>query len=728
MRDRVMRLAWLPVLLLTAAGAAAFFTLADLSPQVGRNFFFGSDNPAFQDTQRIRERFKTGGGQVVIAARGNIATEAYFESIAALSEELAAMAAVDQVQSLSQGPGSYEDAKESPLWRRLLLGSQDDVTLVIAMVDRDTDTRALAAQIEALLSRHEAPGFDLYVSGPPYVTEKIRRNLIRDLKIFSASALGLFALAITLLFRSPKITLGAIATCLAAVVGCLGVMRLAGIPMGILTANLATIVFVLTLSHIVFLTANWKRLYSEARGESDAVLRATGITFGASFWCMVTTLLGFLSLLFVPAAPLRQLGAGGSIGTVAAIACAYLLYPAYLGWAGRRAAQRPIRLIPDGLGRLLARPRRAPAAVLVVIALGLGVGLPRMNTDPSLLAYFQEGGEVHRGLEMIDRNGGSSPLMIVAEAKPNGPLAQGEDEDGTLDDKASYEALWRLQERIAEQPSVGSLISLPVLLAEADSKPLTFLLSWDWMVDILSTDAFGEVARGFITEDRKQVLFVARMKEAQRDRPRTKILEELRALDDQGAVRISLLGGIYYLQGKLAALVEDSLVRGLAALVGLFFLVALAVARSLPVAAAMTLSLALIPVMLLGGQGWLGVPVDIISAPASNVAIGMAADSLIHLTAAERRRRRSGAGAAAWPDALGEQGRAVVMTTGVVAAGFAIFGLSAFPPTQRFGLTVAAGCVLAAVLALLVLPILARALSGHFARPAPQKAPRNAPA
>jgi predicted RND superfamily exporter protein len=40
-----------------------------------------------------------------------------------------------------------------------------------------------------------------------------------------------------------------------------------------------------------------------------------------------------------------------------------------------------------------------------------------------------------------------------------------------------------------------------------------------------------------------------------------------------------------------------------------------------------------------------------------------------------------------------EQRRGIVYSDVIIAAGFAIFALSDFPPIQRFGLVVLAGCV-----------------------------------
>jgi len=141
--------------------------------------------------------------------------------------------------------------------------------------------------------------------------------------------------------------------------------------------------------------------------------------------------------------------------------------------------------------------------------------------------------------------------------------------------------------------------------------------------------------------------------------------------------------GFYYLQGRLAKLVASSLVTGLFWLNLLFIIIAWIVARSVRVAIAMIISLTLVPLCMLGGIGWLHVPMDVISAPATNVCIGIAIDSMIHLVFGVRRAQRDGRKAGpAWVAAREEQWRGIVYSDVIFAAGFAIFVLSDFPPTQ----------------------------------------------
>ncbi len=83
--------------------------------------------------------------------------------------------------------------------------------------------------------------------------------------------------------------------------------------------------------------------------------------------------------------------------------------------------------------------------------------------------------------------------------------------------------------------------------------------------------------------------------------------------------------------------------------------------------------------------------------------------------AVHRRRRAGDPEPAAWANACARMRYPIVGAMLILAAGFGIFVLSSFPPTQRFGLLVAAGTMISAFMALVVLPFLATAGSGSRA-------------
>src|SRR5207249_2620437 len=87
-------------------------------------------------------------------------------------------------------------------------------------------------------------------------------------------------------------------TCTNAVLLTLLLQPAFGKKIGILTVNLGTIVFIVALSHLVYMTFNWQTLANRMGKESrDFAAAARRMTFPASFWSMICASLGFGSLL-----------------------------------------------------------------------------------------------------------------------------------------------------------------------------------------------------------------------------------------------------------------------------------------------------------------------------------------------------------------------------------------------------------------------------------------------
>lgn len=209
------------------------------------------------------------------------------------------MDGVIDVRSLTRGPEDLEDIGESPFWSRLLLAPDRSASFVVLRIGNDDHAETVSA-IDQILERHSADGFVLGASGVPYVAEHIRRQLTEELQRLSIAAFAAFAALIAVLFRSPAIVVGSMVTALTASFGTFLVRALAGMRTDILAPNLWTIAFVLTISHIVYLTAQWRRQAREAN-DGDAVSGAIRLVGPVSAWSLVANLLGFASLLFVSA-------------------------------------------------------------------------------------------------------------------------------------------------------------------------------------------------------------------------------------------------------------------------------------------------------------------------------------------------------------------------------------------------------------------------------------------
>src|SRR5438270_3002621 len=685
------------MLALTAVLFALVAAFVDLRPKVDENFFFSTGDPQFRQTKKIEKQFPSPTEMIFAVSSRHISSPRYLGRIQRLTQALKGIDAVTTVKSLTDGPKDFADAAASPFWHRLLIAPDRKSSNVIVFMENKDPEKTIKG-FERVVDELDAKDFRIHIAGPPYVVEMIRRSLAHDFRYFSLTAVVLFGLTMAVMFRSLRVFIGMLATCTSAVLLTLLLDSFFGEKIGILTVNLGTIVFVVALSHLVYMTFNWQTLADRkgrmGKESPDLATAARRMTFPASFWSMVCASLGFGSLLIVQAKPLRELGFGGVLGTVLAFICAYAMYPPFLRWAVPRESKLVEQEPPHWFW---SRRFGLLSLGVILVSAVLGLGLTQVNTDPSLLDYFKPHSELRDGLEYVDHSGGSNPLTLVVSSNDGSPL----------NTDAAYQKMWRLHGALENYKDVGTVISLPTLLAEGDRTQFSFLISYEKMMEMMEQPKYARVAKSFINRDRSQAVFLLRMVEAHRDKHRIDVVDDLRAICRKHGFNPSLVGGIYYLQGRLARLVASSLVTGLFWLNLLFIVIAWIVARSIRGALAMIVSLTLVPLCMLGGIGWLHVPMDVISAPATNVCIGIAIDSMIHLVFGVRRAQGDGKkGWAAWVAAREEQWRGIVYSDVIIAAGFAIFVLSDFPPTQRFGLVVLAGCIIDILANLLVLPLL----------------------
>ena len=674
-----------------------FHNYVELTPQISADFFFSKDSKIYRDDASIYRKFKVGDSIIVTLPSGDITTPEYLRFVELLSDELATVDGITSVQSITHGPPDIKSAFQNPMWVRFLDTSSRKNSLIVCFIDNNK-VRSIVAKVKRIVRKKTYRGNTIYVSGIPYIIEEIRRMLSHDMKQFVAGATLVSSIVLLIIFLSFFVTLGAMITALAAAALTLVIQQRVGVPVGILTANLGAIVYVLTTSHIVFLTSNWRH----DRHEAKNIRLASTITntLPASFWAALTTVFGFASLIFVEARPLQELGVGGTIGTLCAFALAYLVYPIFLRFSSiglnKKKGKKPKFFLPfkSGVG--------IPLAILLVIGAGLmgWVGVRKVNTDPSLLTYFKQKQSIYQGIRAVDRFGGSNPMNFVISHR-----------DGLkLKNKKTYQQMMDLQNDIEAHPSVGNVLSLPILMAESQTNWLARLLPWGSILTILSRDQYGNIARGFVTEDFDQALYMIRMRETGRTIERTRIINQLMAKPKKHGFKLDIVGGPYYMQSELAQKIKKSMKQGILALLLLFTLIIFLLSLSIPITFFAGLSIVATTLVFLGCIGWFEIPVDIISSPAVNIVLGMAVDGMIHIILAARRMSEAKGHRTdrdGWVMAIKSQGQGVLISSVVIAAGFSVFYLSNFPPSQRFGLEIVFGTLVAMVMTLLVLPHLA---------------------
>src|SRR2546421_975666 len=249
---------WL-MLIITGVLFALVATFVDLKPVVDENFFFSTSDPGVQQTKKIERRFPSQPEVILAVSSRDISSARYLGRIQRLTQRVHTIGGVSAVKSLTEGPKSFEDALKSPFWSRLLIAPDRKSTNVIIFM-KVRHTERPIQKLEQIVHELEARDFHIHIAGPPYVVEMIRRSLGHDFRYFTLTAVVLFGLTMAALFRSTRLFVGMQWTCASAVLLTLLINSMLCHQIGVLTVNLGTIVFVIALSHLVYMTFNWQTL------------------------------------------------------------------------------------------------------------------------------------------------------------------------------------------------------------------------------------------------------------------------------------------------------------------------------------------------------------------------------------------------------------------------------------------------------------------------------------
>src|SRR5437667_12405817 len=258
------------MLAVTAVLFVLVVVFVDLKPVVEENFFFSTSDPGFGQSKKIEQRFPSQPEVILAVSSRDISSPRYLGRIQKLTQQINTIEAVSAVKSLAEGPKSFKDALASPFWSRLLIAPDRKSSNVIVFLE-GKDPEKPIKHLEQIMHELDERDFRIHIAGPPYVVEMIRRSLAHDFGYFSFTAVVLFGLTMAAMFRSGRVFLGMLATCTSAVLLTLLLQSIFGKKIGILTVNLGTIVFVVALSHLVYMTFNWQTL-AEWMGNKSADL------------------------------------------------------------------------------------------------------------------------------------------------------------------------------------------------------------------------------------------------------------------------------------------------------------------------------------------------------------------------------------------------------------------------------------------------------------------------
>lgn len=715
---------------------AAVVPLERLRVDVSADALRPSTGPAVELLEHLETRYGTTAGTTVLVVDDDLFTPGVLAAVAATVDRLTALPFVTRVQSLYSVPhlrtegeevldGPFLDpvpattaqaqaARDAALGNALVAGELigADGRALTLQVETDgaaadeTVVRGIAGAVAPLAGEVER----VVQVGAPRVREAIAERIRGDqLRILPLALAGL-AVMLMLLLGTPAAGLLPLATAGVSILWTLAGMAVLGVPVGILTSIVPVLLVIIGSTEDVHLLAEYLTARREGHPSPHAVALTGRRMGGVVTLTAATTYVGFLSIAVNDLALLREFGLVASTGLLLNFLVTVTLVPALLRlWGGGPRGARTAGQARPGpgpvvraLGWLVTRHRDVLIGVSV-LALGVaGWGATRVILNHDVLDYFPADAPVVADTRLVEEYlAGSESFSILVTAGI----------EDTFLKRRYLQVLQDLQAAVAAVDGIEKVTSFADYLAmvhgamtgwkpelpEEDAQIQEYAL-------FLSPDHVG----AYVAPDYSEARIVVRHHlRATRDLRRALgvIRDQVATLDEPG-LTIRLTG-----PSVLGAEAAESMARGQVESLTLMVAVIFVVVSLLfwnPWAGVVALVPNLLPIAgLFGVMGYGGIPLNNGTAMVAAIAIGICVDDTLHFMVRYHDHTRDAAEArSALLRTLDAEWLPIFGTSVALAAGFAILGLSSFPPVAAFGLLSAMVMGLALVATFMVTPVM----------------------
>jgi predicted RND superfamily exporter protein len=485
-------------------------------------------------------------------------------------------------------------------------------------------------------------------------------------------------------------------------------------------------------------------------------------------YTVLTTMVAFVSLVVSGIRPVIDFGWMMTIGLCLAFVLAFFIIPAGLMLLPQAVFTEKADK-SGAFTMIFSRFTERRGGVILVLgilaAIVSVVGIKQLKVENRFIDYFHSSTEIHQGMLVIDQQLGGTvsfdiildhkkPVLTktatqasddpfgddadpfaessfdelsVAEVDTDDPFAgdpfgdepaDSAPKSNLFDDpyksywftQAGLEKVTQLHNYLDALPEIGKVQSLATAYEVASDLNGRKLNDFELAVmrRALPSDITDFLLKPYLVGDIEQTRITMRVKETDPNLRRADLIKKVRryVVDDMGVPedQVHVTGVLILYNNMLQSLFTSQILTIGAVFIGILVMF-LILFRSL------TLSfIALVPNMLaalvvLGGMGIAGIPLDMMTITIAAIAVGIGVDNAIHYIYRFRREFAvDGNYIAAMHRSHGSIGKAMYYTSVTIIVGFSILALSQFIPSIYFGLLTGLAMLAAIVASLTLLP------------------------
>jgi uncharacterized protein len=596
------------------------------------------------------------------------------------------------------------DARTTAVMATIYLPKDDTVAL--------TETMRAAREIKSFIL-DTYPDVEVGLTGSVALSNAFNEATQRDLSTLLPLMILVLGLTVFLLTRSITGTLASLVVVILSAAAAVGTAGWLGTPMSPPSAMAPIIILTVAVAdsiHILITTLVNMRSGMEKR---PAIVESLRINMGPVFLTSITTAIGFLSLRFSDAPPIRDMGTFSAIGALYAWFLSMTLFPALLAilpLRGAKTIENQSRIM-----EAIAKPVIAMRVPIILVFVGMGATaayvLPDLKFDDRFVEYFDTSMEFRQDTDFASANlTGIYQIHYSLGAKTSGGISDPEYLK-TLDAFTQY---FRSQPKVMNVSSFTDIMKrvnkslhqddeawyrVPEERSMAAEFLLLYEMSLPYGLDLNDqVDVDKSATRFVVTLDTVATAELGQITDKADAWLRENAPAYMHARPAGQAVMFAYIGESNFEAMKLGSAVA-------------LFLISLCLMIALRNIRLGILSLVpnVLPPALAFGIFWsTGGTLGIWSVPVFVAALGLIVDATVHFLSKYQRARREKQmdERAAVEYAFRTVGTALLVSTLVLIAGFTILALSSFKMNSALGMMVALTIAVALIVDFLLLPAL----------------------
>ena len=585
----------------------------------------------------------------------------------------------------------------------------------------------IKAHVKELSKNQLSPKY----SGSPILETTIDRMMIRDNKLFTPITVVSIILVLFLLLRNFLLAVLGICSVIMIVLWGIGIMSATGATLNSITSIIRPILLAVSVADSVHLLSHFKKKYGEGFDFFESLRHAMADIYRPALYTSLTTTAGYLSFLNTEIQPVRHVGIYTGLGVMIGLALTFTYLPSLMIFFKKplersldkyfkNKSQLPKEdskdYFQDILDNLAIFINKHSIGVLVFVAAFLAVsfiGMAKIGFETNFVTYLPKKHVVRKEIDYIDSKFlGMSPHELIIKAK---------DETHDFTHPESLRLLEKIQNEVRDYVNnklgSGEEIITSTLSIDNYFKELNGAFNEDMYgkyitpdkrLDILDYYDLGDskVVDTMVTTDKREarISFLAKFSSSKVNDEYKHFIENRIKPEYEKHFEIKRTG-VAALYGAMRSQLRIGQLTSATTAFIIIFIMMYFLTRSFKLTTASILPNTLPIFGTIGFMGWMGIPLDTATIMIASVTLGIAVDDTIHFLTWYKRNKEEGMDTkSALLKVSGDTGKAIVVTSLILSAGFGVLLLGSVKPIIAFGGLASLAMILAIFGDLIILP------------------------